>query len=351
MGTAARAWLSRLTPARRVALLACLPAAAVLLALAWIEAAMPGTTSPGMRVATALIGVALAALAGIASRVVGRTLTAPLERLTREVTKVAEGDLSVRLEEGSKEIPLALVRDFNRVLGSLSQMLLADRVDWDVAEHQGRQQQRRATELERLRSIVEAVPYPLLFADGEMRIRWSNPAFQERLGSLAVAAGLDTDELVGQPLGELHAELAARGKAVLEAEGTPQRAWLELGQESLRVEARALRRGDGTDLGALLMFAEPSGGDERPAPEVGERRARNAGRDATCRRQRPDARLGDSASHSGGGAAAQPLGHGEHECGRLGHRGDERDHRRPLEEHPPARRGRGRRRGRRAAQP
>ena len=166
------------------------------------------------------IGLALVAVGGLLSFVLGRRLAAPLERLNQAMAKVAEGDFVTRVETESRDEIGELALRFNEMVEGLDERRVIVRLGLELA---GTFQRERLSDLVRLRVggalAAEAALLYLRDRDERGSFRRETTAEGEvtapnlRLESAALAALIAATDGFG--LGEaqeaLRAPLAAAG--------------------------------------------------------------------------------------------------------------------------------------------
>ncbi|MEJ2640752.1 MAG: PAS domain S-box protein, partial [Desulfosarcinaceae bacterium] len=124
------------------------------------------------------------------SSLIGRSITTPLDELIDRLATAARGDFSVRTRPAGQDEVGQLGQYFNSFMERLD--IYSRDLNAEVAERRQAEEALRVSE-ERYRSVMEAVPDPIIVYDMAGRVTYLNPAFTE-------VFGWEAEEILGHKL-------------------------------------------------------------------------------------------------------------------------------------------------------
>jgi len=110
------------------------------------------------------------------------------------------------------------------------------------------------SELAQSRSMLEGVPFNLLFADRDGVIRFANATLVEMLRPLKAHLPVDPEDLVGQSMDVFHAAPEHQRRILADPSNLPHRATVSIGDELLELHVSAVHDADGEYAGAMVAW-------------------------------------------------------------------------------------------------
>lgn len=152
--------------------------------------------APVRRLGTTIVLISGLALlvATVLAIALARTITQPLLLLTERVTRVAQGELNLRLPETSRDELGRLAKEFNRMAAALSEQRA--QLKTYATELEQRVKERTAAlkeSEERFRQVVESTPNAIVVVNKQGNIEMVNTQTETLFG-------YSRDELMGQPV-------------------------------------------------------------------------------------------------------------------------------------------------------
>lgn len=113
------------------------------------------------------------------SSLISGSITNPLQDLIKRLSSAARGDFSTRVRAVNEDEVGQLAKYFNSFMGRLE--IYSRDLNAEVAERRQAEEALRVSE-EKYRSVMEAVPDPIIVYDMSGRVTYLNPAFTEVFG-------------------------------------------------------------------------------------------------------------------------------------------------------------------------
>ncbi|MFQ5444014.1 MAG: HAMP domain-containing protein, partial [Nitrospinales bacterium] len=104
-------------------------------------------------------------------------------------------------------------------------------------------------------SLMQQLPTLVMYADNQLNLRYLNPASRKFLEGFKTHLPFPVDQLIGQSIDIFHKDHVSVRKILMDPKNLPHRAQLNLGEETIELEAHPLFDDKGDYLGPMVTWS------------------------------------------------------------------------------------------------